>query len=65
MLTEPRVPSLTVEVSFTDETAECVISGGLDPASTPDMLILVLDKHPRKLVLRTSGTDSSTAPPRR
>jgi hypothetical protein len=62
VLTEPRTPSLTVEVSFTGETAECVICGGLDPASTPvlaDMLTLVLDRHPRTLVLRTSGTDST------
>ena len=59
MLTVPRTPSLTVEVSFIGETAECVIFGGLDSASTPvlaGMLTLVLDKHPRKLVLRTSGT---------
>jgi hypothetical protein len=58
VLTGPRIPSLTVEVSFTGETAECVICGGLDPASTPalaDMLTLVLDRHPRKLVLHTTG----------
>ena len=62
MLTEPRTPSLTVAVSFTGETAECVISGGLDPASTPvlaDMLSLTLGKNPRKLVLCTSGTGST------
>jgi anti-anti-sigma regulatory factor len=56
----PLMPSLTVEASFNGDTAELVVSGELDPATTTivsDMLALALGRHPRTLVLRVREAD--------